>query len=311
MIQSSPQAARSGAARSGAACYDIGDVTIERVVESQFPVLDPFELYPDVTHGHIAENLGWLAPKFYDVDAKRLIVAIQGFVVRSHGKIILVDTCVGDCKERARASFHQQRWNWLERLAQAGVQVEDVDYVVCSHFHVDHVGWNTRRVDGKWLPTFPRARYLFAQAEWDFWWSEQGSSGRGRTGDYMQDSVIPIAQAGLVDFVQMNHRIDAAVTLMPAPGHTPGLTYVLISSGGCQAVLASDVLHTPLQLAYPDWSTRFCVDAERSRSTRRGFLERYADSGVLVLPAHFPAPTAGYIHRDREAYRFEFKTESL
>jgi glyoxylase-like metal-dependent hydrolase (beta-lactamase superfamily II) len=287
--------------------YRIGEVRLERVVESQFAVLDPYELYPDFSPQHLADNLDWLAPTFYDVNDKRLVIAIQGFVVRSHGKTILVDTCVGDCKERQRASFHQKQWNWLDRLQQAGVAPEEVDYVVCSHFHVDHVGWNTREVDGRWAPTFPNARYLFAKAEWDFWWSENGAWGRGRTGDYMKDSVLPVAEAGLVDLVEMDHRIDPCVSLMPAPGHTPGHTCVLISSHGRQAVLAGDLMHTPLQLRYPEWSTRFCADAALSRKTRVSFIERYADSEVLVLPAHFPAPTAGYIRRGGQGFQFEFE----
>jgi glyoxylase-like metal-dependent hydrolase (beta-lactamase superfamily II) len=281
----------------------IGEVHLHPAVESEFAALDPYELYPDFTARHLADNLDWLVPKFYDVKARRLIIAIQGFVVRSGGKTIVVDTCVGDCKERLRASFHEQQWSWLERL---GVAVDEVDYVVCTHFHVDHVGWNTRLVNGKWLPTFPRARYLFVKAEWDFWWSEAGHYGRSRTGDYMQDSVLPVAEAGLVDFVAMDHRIDANVSLLPAPGHTPGLTCVALDSAGQKAVLASDVLHTPLQLAYPHWSTRFCADPEESRRTRLAFLERYADSGVLILPTHFPAPTAGYIERDRDGYRYRY-----
>jgi glyoxylase-like metal-dependent hydrolase (beta-lactamase superfamily II) len=181
-----------------------------------------------------------------------------------------------------------------------------VDYVVCSHFHVDHVGWNTRLVDGRWVPTFPNARYLFAQAEWDYWWSSKGRWGRERAGDYMADSVLPVAEAGLVDFVEMDHKIDPFVSLVPAPGHTPGLVCVSIRSQGAEALLAGDVMHTPLQLVYPDWSTRFCADASQSRETRLAFLERYADSGILILPAHFPAPTAGYIERDRQAYRFRY-----
>jgi glyoxylase-like metal-dependent hydrolase (beta-lactamase superfamily II) len=283
--------------------FQIGEVRLERVVESEFAVLDPYELYPDFTAQHLEDNFEWLVPRFYDVAAKRLIIAIQGFVVRSHGKTIVVDTCVGDCKQRLRASFHEQQWNWLDRL---GVTVDEVDYVVCTHFHVDHVGWNTRLVNGKWAPTFPKARYLFVKAEWDFWWSERGNFGRSRTGDYMQDSVLPVAEAGLVDFVPMDHRIDACVSLLPAPGHTPGLTCVLLHSNEKQAVLASDVLHTPLQLTYPHWSTRFCADPDESRKTRLAFLERYADSDVLVLPTHFPSPSAIHLTRHEDRYRFSY-----
>ena len=286
--------------------FNIGAVRLDTVVESEFAVLDPHEVYPDCSDAHIAANLDWLVPRFYDPAARLLILAFQGFVIRSAGKTILVDTCVGDCKSRRRAVFDQQRRHWPDALARAGLAPADIDIVVCSHFHVDHVGWNTQLVDGKWVPTFPHARYLFAQAEWDYWWSSAGRPNRDRTGDYMADSIVPVVEAGLVDFVATDHRIDAAVTLVPAPGHTPGLVCVAVQSDGRRAILASNVLHTPLQLTYPDWSTRFCADPAQSRRTRKAFLERYADSGVLVLPAHFPAPTGGYIERDGTAYRFRY-----
>jgi len=289
--------------------FQIGDLSIDRVLESEFPVLEPAEVYPDCTAAHVEHNLPWLAPRFYDVAAGKLILAFQGFVVRSHGKTILVDTCVGDCKERRRADFHHQQWNWLGRLAAAGFAPEAIDYVVCTHFHVDHVGWNTRLTDGRWVPTFPNARYLFAQAEWDYWWSAAGKPNRERTGDYMADSIVPVVDAGLVDFVATDHRIDPGVTLVPAPGHTPGMVCVALQSGEQQAIITGDLLHTVLQLAYPDWSTRFCADANLSRQTRRAFLERHAGTDTLILPAHFPAPTAGTIERHGEAYRFRFSGE--
>lgn len=288
----------------------IGAASIERIVESEAPLLDPFELYPDATPEALAREQAWLAPRFYDPASRLLVIAIQGFVVRSGGKTIVVDTCVGDCKQRVRSQFDGRAWGWLARLEQAGVRPQDVDYVVCTHFHVDHVGWNTRLAGGRWTPTFPNARYLFVREEWDFWWSERGMSGRSRTGDYMEDSVLPVAEAGLVDFVGADHRIDERVALAPAPGHTPGLTVVHIGSAGSEAVLASDVLHSPLQLAYPHWSTNFCADREQSRRTRLALLERWAAHGTLVLPAHFPAPTAGRIHRQGDAYRFAFIEEN-
>lgn len=290
----------------GIAQWQLGAVQLTSVVESEGPLLDPFELYPQATPELLAQHLDWLAPRFYDLPAKRFVIAIQGFVLRSAGKVIVVDTCVGDCKARVRGEFDRAGWGWLTRLAAAGVRPEEVDYVVCTHFHVDHVGWNTRLENGKWVPTFPNARYLFTREEWDFWWSERGDWGRSRTGDYMDDSVLPVADAGLCEFVPMNHRIDEAIALEAAPGHTPGLVTVGIASGAARAVLASDLLHTPLQCACPQLSTRFCADPDLSRATRLAFLEREAKSGRLVIPAHFPAPSAGHIERAGDAFRFRY-----
>jgi glyoxylase-like metal-dependent hydrolase (beta-lactamase superfamily II) len=284
----------------------LGRVTLDCLVESEGPLLDPFELYPDLTREQFDAELDWLAPRFYDRASRRFVIAIQGFVLQSRGKIIVVDTCVGDCKSRVRSEFDRRGWNWLGRLAQAGIRPEQVDYVVCTHFHVDHVGWNTRLENGKWVPTFANARYLFTREEWDFWWSERGKYGRERTGDYMDDSVLPVAEKGLCDFVAMDHRINDEVGFEPAPGHTPGLVTVAIASAGHRAVLAGDVMHTPLQCAHPHYSTRFCADPAQSRATRTAFLEREAASARLVLPAHFPAPSAGRIERHQDAFRFRY-----
>ena len=286
--------------------FQIGELTLDRIVESEFPVLDPYEVYPDCTPDHIERDTPWLAPRFYDRISKKLILSFQGFLIRGKGKTILVDTCVGDCKERRRPSFDNQNWNWLEKLSRVDCAPEDIDFVICTHFHVDHVGWNTVIVDGKWLPTFPNARYLFAKEEWDYWRNGEGSQNIERTGDYMKDSIFPVVEAGLVDFVTMDHCIDQNVSLIPAPGHTPGMVCVALQSEGRQAIIAGDLLHTVLQVAYPDWSTKFCADSSQSRITRKAFLDRYANTDVLILPAHFPAPTAGHIERDQDQYRFRF-----
>ncbi len=290
-----------------AADIQIGDLPVSLIVESEFPVLSPAEVYPDCTQDHIDRNESWLAPRFYDRVSEKLILSFQGFLIRSQGKNILVDTCVGDCKERRRPSFDKQKWNWLDKLKHAGVEPGDIDVVVCTHFHVDHVGWNTQLIDGRWVPTFPNARYLFVEKEWQYWLSGEGAHNLTRTGDYMGDSIVPVVQAGLVDFVAADHRIDSNVTLLPAPGHTPGMVCVDLQSQNSHAIITGDLLHTVLQVVYPDWSTRFCADPLLSRQTRKAFLERYANTDVMILPAHFPSPTAGYIERDQGGgFRFRF-----
>jgi glyoxylase-like metal-dependent hydrolase (beta-lactamase superfamily II) len=290
--------------------FQVGSASIQRVVESEYARLNPYELLPDATPELIESTLHWLAPKFFDVRTRMLVISMQGFVVRSGGKTVLVDTCVGDCKNRVRTDFLQQSWGWLDKLAKAGVTPEQVDYVVCTHFHVDHVGWNTRLDNGRWVPTFPNARYLFAQAEWDFWRSTEGRPGLARTGDYIDDSVLPVVEAGLADFVAQDHVLDDTISFQPAPGHTPGMVTVKVESQGQRAIIAGDVLHTPLQCRFPAWSTRFCADAVQSRITRTAFLETNADTGTLVFPAHFASPTGGFIERDGDAFRFRYASET-
>ena len=196
-------------------------------------------------------------------------------------------------------------WPYLENLAAIGVSPEEIDFVMCTHLHIDHVGWNTRLVDGRWVPTFANARYLIARAEWDHW-KEDTNRARYTSDRYPEDSILPVIEAGQVEFVDMDYAFDDEIWLDPTPGHTPGHVCVHITSGGREAVMSGDIMHHPVQCAEPDWSSCFCVDPEHSHQTRLAFFERYANSDVLIMPAHFPTPTAGLIRPWGEAFRFEF-----
>ena len=236
-----------------------------------------------------------------------LILAFHTFVVRTPRLTILVDTCSGNDKPRPqKLRYHQAQWPYLERLAAVGVAPESVDLVVFTHLHVDHVGWNTRLVGGRWIPTFPRARYLFVRREWEFW-REEYTRPTFRDDPYYEDSLLPVLAAGLVDFVEPDHILDEGVWLEPTHGHTPGHVAVRVQGAGRQAVMSGDLMHTAVQCAEPDWSSCFCVDPEASRRTRRAFLERHADTDTLILPAHFPTPGAGRVRRAGGAYRFVFE----
>ncbi len=286
--------------------FPVGAVSVERVVESEGPVLDPLKMFVEASAADLASQMAWLAPRFYDPLARLLVVPIQGFVVRARGKLIIVDTCVGDCKERQRAMFHRQQRDWIGKLAAIGVSPEGVDYVICTHFHVDHVGWNTRLQDGHWVPAFPNARYLFTREEWDYWRSADGLGAMARAGDYMSDSVLPIVEAGLADFVPMDHELYPEVRLLPAAGHTPGFVCVDIRSSGERLVLAGDLLHTPLQCVYPEWTTRFCSDPAASTRMRVRLLSEWARDRTVILPTHFPSPSAVMVEREKGAFSFRY-----
>jgi glyoxylase-like metal-dependent hydrolase (beta-lactamase superfamily II) len=189
------------------------------------------------------------------------------------------------------------------------VAPEDVDVVLCTHLHVDHVGWNTRLENGRWVPTFPNARYLIARREWDYW-RAAGPAALARTGDYITDSVLPIFKSGQADLIGEEHMLASDIALETAPGHTPGLTLVRLGSGRREAILCSDLMHHPLQVRYPTWSTHFCVDPDQARRTRIEFFQTHADSGRLVFPTHFPTPTGGTIARDGADYHFVFDGEA-
>ncbi len=283
--------------------WTFGQASLCRIVESEGPLLSPFELFAEWTDGHLDANRDWLCPRFFDTASGLLTMAIQSFLIRRNGLTILVDSCGGNDKPRARPFFDRRTWPWLERLRAAGVAPADVDIVLCSHLHVDHVGWNTRLDNGRWVPTFPNARYLISRREWAYW-QVAGAAAMARTGDYITDSVLPVFAAGQAELIGDEHALASGISIEGAGGHTPGQVMVRLGEGRREAILSADLMHHPLQVRYPDWSTRFCVDPAQARQTRRDFLAQHAGSGRVVFPAHFPSPTGGLIERDGGGYRF-------
>jgi len=289
--------------------WQFGGCTLCRVVESEDAIMQPTEIFGECTPQHLEANRSWLQPRFQDPKSGLLVITIQSFVIRQDGLTILVDACGGNDKERARPHFHRQSRPWLDALKAAGVTPEEIDVVLCTHLHVDHVGWNTRLENGRWVPTFPNARYLIAQREWDYW-RNAGPAALVRTGDFITDSVLPIIQSGQAEMIGDTHALKGDISIEPAHGHTPGQKMLRLGSGGGQALLTADMMHHPLQLRYPEWSTRFCVDPDEARRTRLNFLKENADTGRLVFPTHFPSPTGCRIERDGAAYRFTYDGES-
>lgn len=273
----------------------LGEVTVTSVVEitrSSFPTAS---MLPDSTPEAIARHLHWLKPDFFDAAVGDLGSYIQTYVVRTPDRIGLIDTCVGNDKAREGwPGWHLRRGVYLDDLKRAGVAPEQVELVVCTHLHADHVGWNTRLVDGRWVPTFPNATYLFVGEEWEYWRWEQD--------EYIKDSVVPVVEAGQARLVGNDHVIDRWLRLEHTPGHTPGHVCVKLRTSAGEAVFSGDLMHRTVQVAEPQWSSRFCYDPERAALTRREFIELHADTDVLVLAAHFPRP--GYIVRTDGSYRF-------
>jgi glyoxylase-like metal-dependent hydrolase (beta-lactamase superfamily II) len=277
----------------------VGRLQVFTVVERAGPTR-PTWLLPDATPDAVERHRPWLSPHFLD-EGGRFLQSVHAFVIRAPEYTALVDTCIGNDKDRGgRAPFHMLSTGFLDNLRDAGVPPESVDLVICTHLHVDHVGWNTRRQDGRWVPTFPRARHLFARAEWEHW-SASADDGVARI---MADSVLPVLDAGLAGLVPMDHRISDEVRLEPTPGHTPGHVSVRLSSGGEEAVITGDLMHHPVQVAEPGWGSHFDSDGALAAETRRAFCARYADQPIAVLGTHFHHPTAGRIVRHGEAWRF-------
>ena len=237
--------------------WQIGDVRITRVVEMEGPSPGTF-LFPEATPEKLLQH-AWLKPHFLTDDG-RVIASVHAFIVESEGKTIVVDTCVGNDKPRDVKNWNMRKGRFLEDLALAGFPRERIDTVLCTHLHVDHVGWNTMLKDGKWVPTFPKARYLIGRKEWAHWKDEADGPDRA----VRNDSVRPIVYAGLADFVDSDHKITPEVWLEPTPGHTPGHVSVRISSKGEDAVITGDLMHHPVQCAEPAWASNFDVDADLS-----------------------------------------------
>jgi glyoxylase-like metal-dependent hydrolase (beta-lactamase superfamily II) len=268
------------------------------------PFLQPQQLLPDAKAEVIESHKGWLAPHFLAPDGM-FIMSIHTYVVRTKHHTILVDTCVGNDKERSMfPDWSRMQGPYLQNLAAMGVKPEQVDYVLCTHLHVDHVGWNTRLVNGKWVPTFPNAKYLFARKEWEFWKGEH-DAGREAGDGSIADSVIPIVEAKKAVLVEGDHAIDDQLWLEPTPGHTPGHVCVHVKDGGKEAIMTGDMMHHPVQFAEPQWSSGFCTDPKQSAATRRAFLERNADNGKLIMAAHFATPTVGYVVPAGNAFRLK------
>jgi glyoxylase-like metal-dependent hydrolase (beta-lactamase superfamily II) len=281
--------------------FRLGEVEITRVVEiprSTYPTTD---MLPESDAGVIARHrAGWLAP-FYDESTGDLGSRIQSYVVRTPAETVLIDACVGNDKARENALWNMRKGMWLDDLRTAGVAPGDVDYVVCTHMHVDHVGWNTVRVDGRWTPTFPRATYVFVGEEWEFW-NHEREGGRDHDG-CIDDSVLPIVEAGKARLVDSTAAIGKYLRFEPTPGHTPGHACVRLKTNAGEAVFSGDLMHRVVQVAEPQWSSRFCYDGDRAAKTRRVFVEQHADSGTLICAAHFPTP--GYVVKKGGEHRFE------
>lgn len=238
--------------------------------------------------------------------------AVQAFVVESQGRRIIVDTCVGNDKERGNPAWNRLKLPFLERLTEAGFPPESIDTVLCTHLHLDHVGWNTRWDGSEWVPTFPNARYLFGRVELHHWNTETHANGDmpapvvalAEQDVVMVDSVLPIVKAGLHELVESDHRITAEVGLFPTPGHSPGHVSVSIRSDGKEAVITGDIIHNPIQLADPRICANFDFDQEMALATRQTFIREHADRDVLVLGTHFPTPAVGHIVTNARGWRF-------
>jgi glyoxylase-like metal-dependent hydrolase (beta-lactamase superfamily II) len=281
--------------------FTIGEVEVRRVVEWRGPLRTVAEILPDTPAEVWEAGRSWLSPDFWDPGTGAYVVAVQTWVLRSSGRTILIDTGVGNDRDRPQnPQFSQLHTDFLDRLAAAGVRPEDVDVVVNTHLHSDHVGWNTRLEADIWVPTFPNATYLLPRADHDYFTAADASTPRL----VLADSVEPIASAGRLRLWEDGLRIDDALRLEPAPGHTPGSSVVWLESGGERAVFAGDLVHSPVQILHPGHASCFDIELGQARASRRRVLAEAARTGALVLPAHFGGPGGATVRTGPEPDTF-------
>ncbi len=278
--------------------WTVGAVKITRVVESESPWNGSI-IIPNATPENIKKEGDWLYPTFADQDGM-LKMSIHALVIESQGKRIIVDTCIGNDKVRSNPAWNKLQLPFLHDLEKLGYPRESIDHVLCTHLHVDHVGWNTMRKNDKWVPTFPNAKYLIGGTEWDFFSRTEDAGLK----DPVEDSVRPVMAEGMADLIDDKSKVTDEIWLESTPGHTPGHFAVRISSQGQDVVITGDLMHHPVQCRYPEWDDDFDNDRVLAKKTRRAFCERYADTKTLVLGTHFASPSAGKIVRKDDSFRF-------
>ncbi len=280
----------------------LGDITIQRIVEQETALFGAQGFLPTLSDDVLAENRNWMQPTYLDA-ADNLKLCIQSYVVRTPHHTILVDSCIGNDKPRPnRPDWHMQKSDtWMRNLAGIGLTVADIDVVMCTHLHVDHVGWNTRLDNGAWVPTFPNAEYLFSAIELEHWQARHAKD--PLASPWIGDSVLPILDAKRERLVTSEDAIGDSVRLIPTPGHTIDHFSVLVGAAGQDALITGDMIHSPLQARYPELGMRADYDQVQGGATRRKIFSCYCDTSTLICTAHFPLPSMGRVTKWGEGFR--------
>jgi glyoxylase-like metal-dependent hydrolase (beta-lactamase superfamily II) len=286
--------ARSAAATAAPAVdapgeWRFGDVRVTKVLD----VVEPFDAaraYPGAPLEAFAQQAAWMPPWSYDPLRKAILFSFHSYLVRTRHLTMIVDTCWGEDTPLRQRQHHGK---WLGNLAATGVRPDDVDLVTCTHFHADHVGWNTRLQDGRWVPTFPKARHLFSRVEIDQLEADI-KAGRTNPATYEQ-SILPVLQSAQVIRLDGIHEVADGIRIVPSPGHSPGHQHIEIDSRGRRAVLSGDILHNPIEIRHPEWTKLFDQDKQAAMDQRLRFLDAHTDVDITILAAHFGGSTAGHV----------------
>jgi glyoxylase-like metal-dependent hydrolase (beta-lactamase superfamily II) len=285
----------------------IGEVRIASLLDFTILAETAQSWFPDFERAAVRPHEHWLCPLHYDAETGRIPMPVQSFVLQTKHHVVLIDTCVGNDKDRPMiGEMHKLNTDYLGRLSALGLRPEDVDFVMCTHLHVDHVGWNTRLVDGRWVPTFPNARYIMSKRELDAARAEAKSTPIAALRNCFEDSVAPIVAAGKADLIDGVHQMLDEFTLRPAPGHSPGHVRIELRSGNELGVFAGDLLHSPIQVPFWKWSSKVCWNREMAAQARRELLEFCVADGALLIPGHFQAPHVARVREKGDSFALTF-----
>ena len=279
------------------------DITIHAVVEQQGPFFDVKEFFPTLTKEQFDENRAWLQPTFIDANGG-VILCVQSFLIKTPRHNILIDSCVGNHKPRPTRPF----WNMMDSdrfekgLVAAGVTVGDIDYVMCTHLHGDHVGWNTRLENGRWVATFPKAKYVMADRELAYWTQKENDDPSGFP--WITDSVLPIVDAKRAQIVKSDFVLNESIQFIPTPGHRIDHYSVLVGRPGHDASITGDMIHSPIQGKYPELGMRADYDSRQAGQTRRKVFDRFCDTSTVMCVVHFPSPSTGRVRPWGDGYKF-------
>jgi len=289
--------------------FKVGEATITRIEETFLPTYPLRTIFPEITDAQLADYMPWLAPHHYDPKSGCILLSVHSWLLKVGGQTILIDACCGNNKVKpGRPFWHMLNEPYLARLAAVGVKPEDVDVVMCTHLHHDHVGWNTINRDGKWVPTFPNARYVFSRPDVDYFSKIDADpkEGPAELGTF-RECVVPILEYGKADLVSGGaHRLNDFIEIDSAPGHSPGHVFFKLTSKGERAAFVGDVWHHLLQVHHPDWNFPKNSDVKLARVSRRKVLDYCAATDALVFPGHVGLPFAGRIEKTQSGYRPHF-----
>ena len=286
----------------------VGSVEIGRVFDSYILGGTMQGAFPDFDREAVRPHEHWLCPTHMDPETGHFKMPVHSWIFSVNGQNVLIDTCTGNHKTLpGMDEFHMLNTRYLERLGEAGMQPKDIDYVLCTHLHVDHVGWNTTLQNGRWVPTFPNAKYVFSRVEYE---AAKAAGSNPKAPAFLkhvfEDSIHPVVESGKAVLVDGIHELLDAITLRPAPGHSPGHVRIELRSQGSQGVFIGDMMHSPVQVPFWQWSSRLCWDQKMAAESRRELLEYCASENVLVLPVHFETPYVGRIRRDGKTFAIDF-----